>query len=49
MYIIIGEIISVNIGGEWYDAEVLSITSDGYIVYVFDLRAKRDVSARNVK
>ncbi len=48
MYII-GEIVSVRIGGQWYDAEVLHITPDSLFVYVFDLRAKRTVSARNVK
>lgn len=46
---IIGEIVQVRINGKWYDAEVLDVSNSGVYVYVYDLRAKKNVTSANVR
>jgi hypothetical protein len=47
---VISEIVQVRIGGRWYDAEILDITpSIGIYVYVFDLRAKKNIRNSDIR
>lgn len=46
---IVSEIVSVKVNGQWYDAEIIDITSTGAYVYISDLRIKKNVSLNNIK
>jgi hypothetical protein len=46
---VIGQIIEVRISGQWYDAEVLDITSTGLYVYVLDLGVRKNVTHANAR
>ena len=41
--------IQVKVNGQWYDAEVLDVTSGGAYVYIFDLRIRKNVSAGGIR
>ena len=45
----ISEIVQVRINGQWYDAEVLDISSASAYVYIFDLGIKKNVSASSIR
>lgn len=49
MNFIISEIVQVRVNGQWYDAEVLDVTSTGAYVYIFDLRIRKNVSTGNIR